>query len=225
MKPRPFLSVIAATLVATLSHGATITVNNIMAPSPTNTITNSTGTRLISTASVVGVGYFASLSDVQLGSLSPITFGQVASDFQVFGTTSPLEVPFSVAGTYQFDSIAPILTGSPFIGKNIYTLIGNASSYAASTEFLIYKHSGLFGEDSPTFSAIANVNRAEEIASGVDQTKLLWGSFGVFSHDIGDLNGATPSYSTAAAPVVPEPSISLLGLLGLACTIMRRRRP
>lgn len=216
-------TVVAILLSCSSAFSASITVKNFDDFPSTNVVTNDAGVRLSDT-SFVGIGYFNTLSDAFLQTLTPTTFSSILAggEFNQFGGNIPW---FPGGGVYQGDATGAILAGSSFIGKNIYTVIGNGASLAASTELLIVKHTGTFGQDNPVFSGTATL----DAAGGTGNGTVLWGNLGKTSTDINALFGAggtEPNYSTlgASTSIVPEPSRAILAGLGLMGFMFRRRR-
>ena len=208
-------SIVGAALLASSSaYSASITVTNFTDFPSTNAISDDAGTLLNNT--FVGVGYFGTISDVALQTLTPTDFATIlgGGEFVQFGA----DVGWLGAGVYQGAPSTAILAGSGFIGHNIYTLIGNAATLAASTELLIVKHTPTFAQDNPVFSADALLD------ANAGNGTVLWGSTGKTSFDFG--GGALPNYSTlaASAGAVPEPSRAVLAGLGLMGLMLRRRR-
>lgn len=212
-----FLS-LSASLLFVLSFGssseaASITVGNFTDFPNTNGITDTAGNFLNNT--FVGVGYFNTLSDGQLGALNPTTFASILAggEFIQFGSA----IGWLGAGVYDGSASAAINTGSSFIGKGIYTLIGNASTLAASTQLLIAKHTGAFAQDAPLFSAVATLDQSS--GNGT----VLWGNSAGGALDVGG-GSSLSTYRTLAVGAVPEPSRAMLAAMGLFAGLVRRRR-
>ncbi|SKA79980.1 PEP-CTERM protein-sorting domain-containing protein [Prosthecobacter debontii] len=204
------------TLLPVVSPAASVLITNVTHDGSTNAIVSSTGTALQNV--YVGVGYFSGLSDTQLQNLDAIAFDLVTSGgaFEALDEASAWWA-FG-AGALEGNAQAPILEGSDFIGESIYSIIGNAATLADSTELLIFKHSGLFQEDSPFFNASAII----DLSSG--NATLLWGSSTAHSGNyFGE--GIQAAYSTAgASSMVPEPSRLLFLLISSLGLLLRRRR-
>jgi len=189
------------------AKAATITVTNVDF-TETNAIVSKSGTVYADKSGFVGIGVF-SIADAQIaGAGSAAT---IANNFTLFGQSDKIGAGFSLDGTYQFISTAEIGVGSPYTG-NIYTVIGNATTLATSTEFLVFKHDLSFNPDSPLGGPPAMVKAG--------RGTLILGGFNNFTHFIGLPSGPAPAFNTVT---VPEPSATLLGLLG-AVGLLRRRR-
>ena len=215
-------SVAALLLACSSAYSASITVSNFVDFPSTNLITDDAGVPLGDgvNSTFAAAGYFKTLSDAGLMSLDPTAFALIlgGTEFDQFGGN----VPTLGAGLIQGSPSAAILAGSPFIGKSVYTLIGNAATLAASTELLIFKHSEVFAQDAPAFSGNALIDE------NAGNNTLLWGSLGKTTSDLnvvfaGSGGGVTSNYSTIGT-VVPEPSRMLLAGLGLMGLMLRRRR-
>jgi hypothetical protein len=195
------------------SEAASITVGNFTDFPNTNGIANTAGTFLNNT--FVGVGYFNSLNDAQLGALNPTTFASILTggEFIQFGSA----IGWLGAGVYDGSASAAINSGSSFIGKGIYTLIGNAATLAASTELLIAKHPGVFAQDAPLFSAVATLDQSS--GNGT----VLWGNSAGGALDVGG-GSSLASYRTVGVAAIPEPSRAMLAAMGLFAGLVRRRR-
>ena len=167
-------------LCSTIGRSASIDVSNYGTDYPhTNIFTTSVGTPL--NGSFVGVGYFSSLSDVDLMGLTPTTFSQIASlasDFVELG--SILSSAWVEPGGLSGSASATIsgLVNSSFIGKGVYVLMGNQSTLASSTELLIAKSTlGNFAADAPIFSQSLVFDQS----GGGGNVNLLWGSSSAIS--------------------------------------------
>jgi len=106
--------------------------------------------------------------------------------------------------------------GSAAVGQQVYIVVGNAATLAASTEFLVWK---------PTSNSAGNTFTADNPVGGPDSVLILGstgttvvGNFG-FVADIAG-SGSQGHFRLAA---VPEPSAMLLGAVG-ALGLLRRRR-
>lgn len=210
-------------LNTSLAYSASIDVTNYAADYPhTNIFTNGSGVALSS--SFVGVGYFATLADSALSSLTPELLSQITttSEFVQLDplTLSEIGTAWVEAGGLSASFSAGItgLTNSSFIGKGIYVLMGNQSTLSGSTELLIAK-SGVFAADAPAFSYSVTFDQS----GGGGNANILWGGSNLFTGAIS--GGSTqPSYSTMGVSGVPEPSRMFLTASGILICLFRRRR-
>jgi hypothetical protein len=194
---------VSVVMVAT-AKATTIVVTNVDF-TQTNAVVDLNGTKYAVDSGFIGIGVF-SITDAQIANASsPST---IVNAFTLFGQSGKFGADYGIAGTYQFEVTAAIAANSVFTG-NIYTIIGNASTLAASTQIIVFKHDATFSPD-PAPSGPAMLKNGKGT--------LLWGNYGLYTADIG--LGPAPAFSP---PYLPEPSTALLGLLG-AIGLLRRRR-
>lgn len=164
---------------------------------------------------VVGFGIF-SISDADISGATSAT--TLVSAFQGFGS-SPIGTFTApgltgARGTFSRNSTGSV-TGSAFEGQFMYVFVGNGETFETSTEFAVLKTAFTFlatDDDVPT--PIVNTFDANSV-------ELL---FGALDPDIRTTNTdstATPGFRTLAP--VPEPTTAVLGLLGMAGLLRRRR--
>ena len=108
-----------------------------------------------------------------------------------------------------------INNNTTFVNQNMYLFVGNGTTYANSTEFLVLMNSRLFQavDDNAPTGVTVNFTSANSTLK-----------FGTSVNDIrttGSDSSVTPGFATAAP--VPETSTSLLGAIG-ALALLRRRR-
>lgn len=197
-----FASLISFSQAATMSFTNLVNFDNT-----TNPIVNATGSLIANGTGFVATGYFASLSDIMVtASLDAAALG---ADFQVFNSGS-----FNSGnGLYLFGSNTN--SNAAFNTQAVYTVIGNGTSIATSTQLLIAKHTTTFQAD-PT---VTNPAVLSNTAGSGNVLTLLKGNFGTFSADF----GAGPSQAYSLSILIPEPSTALLGAVG-ALGLLRRRR-
>jgi hypothetical protein len=197
----------AAAALALMSlpvFGATITVTNTLGPVGTQSVVDNAGVP-------VSAGY-AAIGIVDEAALVGLTSGQQLADaFTLFDNAQgPLNnAPFSGTFSVQSAGGVPLDQANPFSGKPIYLVLGNGADLASSTEAAVLKV-GSFGNTEPTLATV-NV-RAGDVAPA----DILWGDNSQFQFS------GRPTI--ALAPIIPEPSSSLLfGVAGLALLIRRKR--
>jgi hypothetical protein len=166
---------------------------------------------------VVQIGSFGSLTDPQIQAMAAANdrAGLIAA-FTQFASSTVVGGPnaFDVPGLYKADFSAPLNTGNPLIGDNIYTFVGNQSTLAGSNQILIMKADPavLFPEDNPV--GVAEANLTDVDAAIIVGTAVP----GV------TLPGVAGTFSGAGLVPIPEPTALLTCLLGVIGMAMRRRR-
>ncbi|MEI7909509.1 MAG: hypothetical protein WCK77_07715 [Verrucomicrobiota bacterium] len=121
------------------------------------------------------------------------------------------------AGTFSVSGSAAV-TSSQFSGQNMYLFIGNGTSYALSTQFLVLKTTFTFD---PAVDALPTATTDTLTSLTVASNGLLIGSTTTDVKTTGTDATVTPGWRTAS--LVPESSTALLGALG-ALGLLRRRR-
>jgi hypothetical protein len=206
---------IAAIVLCGSLSAATVTFNNFNDADgvPTVPIVSSTGSNI--SGGFVAVGSFT-IAD---SSINIANVAGVKSDFIQFGSSTTLGSAGALNEPVWYSSVAnaPIVTGGTnanLIGKNIYTVIGNGTTLANSSEIAVYKNTNTFGADpaAPT-TALIGPATATDLS-----TNLLIGSTraGV---NVGTIQATATGIQLAP---VPEPTVAGLGVLALA--LVRRRR-
>jgi len=201
-------------------------------------ITNSAGLQFQNNSTVafasagpgsVAFGYF-SITDSAISaatSASTLTTafqnwnGTTTSTFNSPGATQQRGT-FSVAAAARDMSIG---TGIPFAGKNMYAFVGNGTTFALSTEFLVLKTTFTFDSTQSGITAFTNTITAGTSDglggfTGANATVLL-GNTALDVRTTSADSSATPGWRTAT--LIPEPSAALLGAVG-ALVLLRRRR-
>ena len=225
------LKLITASLfvVATLgsSNAALITLNN-GAGATASGIQTTTGTTFRSGTAVgdafaTGGGTSAGPGVVAFGffttdSLSAISSpANLVSLFVQFGNAGTFAAASATGNRSVFSSAQnQTVGGTQFADKFVYLFVGNGSTFANSTEFLVVKHGTL------TFGSVSDATPTPTLFTiRPDNSSALFGSEGAIVQTANTDGSLTPGW-TMAVPV-PEPSAALLGLLGIAGLIRRRR--
>ena len=193
----------------------------------THPVTLSNGALLPAGANtIVAVGFFSSDAVLNLVQAMPNQANWTAAlaAFTQFGTATTIGTGAgNTAGLYKQTTGAAVVDGaSSFQGKNIYTVIGNSTTLATATEFLVVKSNAQFAID-PTPSANADLVGAAStvmVGSMAAQPTTPYSS--------GTLAGISMTTVQMAGgplePTTPEPAVGLLSLVGLAMGGIRRRR-
>ena len=128
--------------------------NNVGFDNTSAAIVDNTGAVLAQNTGFVGIGTFGSLTTGQIQALN--SAAMINSSFSLAGSTTMNLAP----GFYEA-AINNAADTTALAGRAIYTVIGNGSSVANSSQFLIYQHStvnttGNFNE-TPSLNGDANV--------------------------------------------------------------------
>jgi hypothetical protein len=163
---------------------------------------------------VVGFGIFTGLTDAQISvTQSPAS---LISAFVQFGQLGAFNSagPTGQKGLFTRNT-ADIVSGTAFANKNMYLFVGNGTTYANSTEFLVLKSDALFTaaqDDIPTAQTVTLTPTSATLLIG---RQIL---------DVRTTSGDTSvTAGWGTAKLIPEPSTALLGLIG-ALGLLRRRR-
>lgn len=215
----------ASALAASTASGALITLNNGggagafgIQTTEGHTFRNGTvageafaaGGGISAGAGVVAFGVFS--TDDLTGATTP---SELIGLFTQFGGTVAFNQAGPVGNRSVFSSAQNVtVTGSDFAGKVIYLLAGNGSTLEGSSQFLVLKSTLAFNTVSddtptPTVLTISPANSSVLIGSAVANVQTT--------------NTDTTTTAGWEMAVIPEPSTALLGLLGLA-GMMRRKR-
>lgn len=203
--------------VAAFAPSATIASSNYAGPD-TSVFLDAALTQI--GTGYVAVGYF----DISDATILTSTASQLASAFQILGssggTSYDVGAGYYMNGAFGLSSIATISSGSPYIGKNIYLVVGNAASLSSSSQAFIYKTNTLFQVDPSSAVTL-------DFSAGPPAGTLILGTTGVtytpYYSGAGSVAGNEVTTAYRTATLVPEPSAVLLGAFG-ALGLLRRRR-
>jgi hypothetical protein len=162
---------------------------------------------------IVAMGYFG--SNEPSTDLSQIT--STIADFTAFASGIVGSPSASLEGAFAgYVEVPDFNTGvldnsSPLIGKNVYVFVGNNSTLAASTAFALFA-TGTIREEEPGFEDTF-------IAQPYSIVPLI-GAVSVITVN-NPVDGLPETYTTLK--LVPEPSVALLGFLGVFGLLVRRR--
>lgn len=188
--------------LALSAQAATVSVGNLPGNVPVP-IVGTDGATLASGS--VAIGIFSQ-------DPSGMDIPAVKAAFQQFGTS--VSMGFNgLAGLYQNTVTSAVADGGPFAGQAVYTVIGDGADIASSNGLMVFDHGFSFVADpgaTPDAIITAGGNLVlGSVAAGVDIGGSPFDGFQL----AGD-----------AAPIIPEPSSALLGLLGLSFVCLRRRK-
>ena len=202
MKLKHVVSIIALTSVS--AFGASVTVTNNAGPVNTQSVVDNTGAAVDGGFAAIG-----SISDAS--ALNTLTSAGLADLFTVYDGAIGAITAAPFAGTYSISNNGSDITGTAWAGAPIYLVLGNGGDLASSTQAAVLRV-GNFPGSEPAVQTV-NVNNTAEV---------LLGDFDTFTLQPGPI--PTQNAALALAPLVPEPSSSLLiGLAGLSLLIRRRR--
>jgi hypothetical protein len=172
----------------------------------TTGITNFAGTAIPNGTGSLRLGYFSTLSDVNLATLSA---SALLADFQTYGSDVAAFGKSGLGGFFVIEGDTGVKDfSSAFIGKNVYLMAFNQDQ----TQGLIYKFSELFAADPadptpPSGQALTFTQNSSNYLLGAPGSTLQ----------------AVVVPAGRMAVLVPEPSSALLGAVG-ALALLRRRR-
>jgi len=161
---------------------------------------------------VIGLGIFSTES------LSGLTASQLVASFTQFGSLGTFSAggPTGARGVFSIGMPNVTIGGNAtFENKNMFLFVGNGTTFANSTEFLVLKNTKTFvaGDDA--------VPTGVTVSFTTSNSTLLFGANAANIFTTSTDTSITPGWTTVAP--VPEPSVALLGVLGLFGLIRRRR--
>jgi len=216
------LSLAVSAVAVVSSYAATISITNLLGGA-TNVVVDNSGNLLgpgstipgnsnsVSSSGVAAVGTFA----ISNAAIQGLTSGSaLVSAFTQFGTNT-------VAFGTQVAGFAGVFEGdvdggdrAAVSGSNAYIVIGNGSSLATSSEFLVY-------DSGVVFSSVPLITPTNlSLNSAVLGSTLVIGALGNEQIDFGA--GEVGAFSTVV--LVPEPTSVTLIALGSFAFLLRRRR-
>lgn len=211
LKYNVYLAVIA--LVISDVNGANYIVTNVD-QGPGDTLYANSSNVLLSTSSIVTIGYFNSGYDVT-NNLN--NYVSLITSFNILAQAAPGTYSSTLGGAFDgyveaAEVDGAILTSGDPIGFRLYSFIGNAATLGASTQLgLVDLGQDLAADGPPTETTyLAN-------PTGLN---VLIGTTGSFS---GDAGGGPGIYNTIQLQAIPEPSTFFLASLGLFAFLRRRR--
>ena len=215
------LSLIAVTAPV---FGASISLNNVGATAPTSLAIAYANSSTAASGGIAAAGYFATLTDSQVVSLSAdiANIGTLVSDFVVVGSTT-LDSAFGGgapgAGLFDANFLGVSLPNSTLAGRGLFTFLGNAATLAASDQWLLWDNGAVIdAQDTPALPDSNSLLMAQEGSA------LIAGGTTTVNVDLSGIGGpASFQLNAIQLAVVPEPSVALLGALGVLGLVRRRR--
>ena len=201
-------------LLVGAAKAATINVGNLNDPNTSNGIVLSNGTQISAGAGSVQIGYFNGVADVAGASLDSLV-----STFTPYGNVIDFGAGLGANSLFQGTVNGAALDGTEFSGKALYLVITNSGAgftgagVTAASQFLVWN---------PNISLPAGEPFASSINVQAGAGALVQGGFNNFSLTF-DAFGGTQAVGAYNLIPVPEPSIALLGLLGVVGFFRRRR--
>jgi hypothetical protein len=198
------------------SQASTITFGNV-AGATTHAFTDASGGNLPNGGGFAALGTFGIGDDAISGANASGDFGAVKAGFTQFGNS--LTIGFANRdGFLQGLVNGAIAGGDSFAGNSVYAVVGNGSSLDNSSDLLVFKSASTFLADpAPTDNVIVNPANGSLLLGGVGSTNVAGNDFSSYQ-----LAGA--GAGGGVDPVIPEPSSTLLGLIGLGFVALRRKR-
>lgn len=196
MKNKLIVSVVGALAIAG-ANAATITLTNFDGANYGGVVGSGDA---ILTSGFAAVGTFSS---------DPADIADVGS-FVQFGNSLGIGANSFIAG----DINGALTAGGDFVGNSVYVVLGNGTNIGDSTEFLVWKATAnpagnVFTEDAP-------IGGPDTVSLQIANGTILVGGTGTADFGL----GSQQAFKLAA---VPEPSVILLGGLGLLGLVRRRR--
>ncbi|MDA7892474.1 PEP-CTERM sorting domain-containing protein [Akkermansiaceae bacterium] len=192
----------------------TVAFLNIGAADPTAVpILDNTGTPIALGSGYVAAGTFSEL---------PGGIDDVKANFNPFGDgntafSNGIGVPGFFDGTRS--AAIPQGTVDAPVGQNVYLVIGDGSTLADSTDFVVFDPNLVFGTENAVGAGGLDININSD---AVTPESVLWGTI-LTDVDTGLGVTFTEGLQIGGA-VVPEPSTSLLAALAGLALVARRRR-
>ena len=217
-----YATLAASALLSFPAYGAVVlstTFTNLQGTSDNESnlvISDNTGSTIAANTGFVAIGTFNS-SNAAIASLS--TPAALDSAFKQFGASTTMGSfggSFSAQATQDPDTLFDGVNA--FTGSSVYIVVGNSSTLALSTEFLVWDSGVLFANTDPSGSP-------DEVILDVGSGSLVIGLDNKHTFDLSIVAGGSATQAAfTAVELVPEPSsTALLGLGGVALLLRRRR--
>lgn len=210
MKLNVIAPLVSLVLVAASNAAVTINIRNFSSATVGVPIVNAAGVPVDQGGAFASAGIFGAGVN-----FSSMTASQVLGFFTSLDA-SPVALNASFDGLFSAADLPNLAYPGAFAGQNAYILVGNNSTLANSTLIAVYNTSTLFPTPDGVGNAAATLSAttAANWVYGIQRTVTAQPS----------LSGAafTTGIEMISAPV-PEPSMALLGALGIFGLVRRRR--
>jgi hypothetical protein len=215
---------IAALCLFNSSQAASVSLNNVGTSPFTSLAIAYSGTSTAATGGIAAAGYFGTLTDAQVFTLSSDlgNIGALIADFQVVAMTT-LDSAFggtlSSSGLFDFNAAAVTLPNASLAGKGLYTFLGNEATLGASTQWLLWDNTDVIdAQDTiaqPDDNSLLMAQEGGALISGGTTNVLI-----DFTPIMGPSGQSVPAIQLAA---IPEPSALLLSTFGVLGLLRRKR--
>jgi MYXO-CTERM domain-containing protein len=211
------IAIVSAALVSSASAGTVAGGNLLNGPGDT-LVVNSSGA--YATSGTATIGYFNTGFDVSAAVLSG-SYQSLVQNFNVLASGSvgnPGGFADPIAGYYLIGDTDYGAPGTR-VGALLYSFIGDGATLAASNAFGLLQSTATIDIDgNPPDSNTVNLDIASNAST------VLIGKVGTGTANLGVVSGGeSVAVNTLTLVAVPETSTALLGLLGLAGLVRRRR--
>ena len=215
---------ISATGVLTSLYAGSVALNNVGITPATSLVITYSGTSTPASGGIAAAGYFATLTDAQVLTLSA-DLGNIASlvaDFQIV-TTTTLDSAFGGnlpnSGLFDVNNASVTLPNSTLSGRGLYTFLGNQATLGGSNQFLLWNNTdSIDAQDTvaqPDDNTLLMAQEGSALISGRNTTAIV-----DFSPIGGGSGVAIPAIQLAAVPELSSFILSTFCIFGL----LRRKR-
>jgi hypothetical protein len=200
------------------AHGVIVSVNT---GAFAGAVSDASNTPIANGAGYISVGVFSGLNDGAIATSLISTIDTAYTEFTAsvgtFGNSGFAGfVNFATSGLRVDGPDAGGTGPDAYFNQNIYVVMGNGTTLLNSTQLAIFKASILFPDDND-----AALDAAPEINLLTTPGTWVMGGPSGGNTNVGGFD--VPNAATMALVAVPEPSIALLGLIGVVGFIRRRR--
>ena len=218
-----YIACIAATLSSL--NAASVAITNVGTSPLTSLAIAYNGTTTAATGGIAAGGYFLTLTDAQVITLSTTlnvtNMASLVSDFQVVVSTT-LDSAFGGGvpngGLFNASNGSVTLPNATHSGKGLYTFAGNATTLGASTQWVLWDHPAVIDAQDTIAQPDSN-----SLLMAQEGSKLIGGDVVNVNVDFTSIGGGPAVIPGIQLAAIPEPSAALLGAIS-ALGLLRRRR-